>query len=60
MKKFHISADFIFEAYSLEDAFNKLAEHFTVLTTEDNDSKLIISGTCEIKELSESQGVSDL
>jgi hypothetical protein len=58
MKKFILDAYFVFKAENLEDAFNKLSEHFLSMNKEDADSQLIINGKCDIKPISEEEIIS--
>jgi len=47
--KFHLIADVKFEAENIDDAFAKLAEHFSDLAEHGTDTeRLFEAGSCEI------------
>ena len=51
-KKFRITADAIFEAEDIDDAFAKLSDYFLYLTDTDlYDPQLIESGNIDIKKV---------
>ena len=56
MKRFVMVSDIVFEAKDIDDAFRKLAEHFTCLADDSEgvhecDSQLIMGGIIEINPL---------
>lgn len=52
---FLCKADFLFEAENLDDAFARLADHFTFLTLNDErlDPRLLLSGEIDIRPLTD-------
>jgi hypothetical protein len=48
-KKFHFTADIVFEAKDIDDAINKLGDHFHALNDDDPIQSIEHTGTMQIE-----------
>ncbi len=56
LKKFHFTADIVFEAETIDQAIDKISNHFHVLAHDDPVYELIFKGAMQIEPIEDYAG----